>query len=80
LIKINRYLGFMEIPRITWKGYTKKDGHKVTNKLKEISALLTVEGNDPSPQKPEKNYFIFFNITFIQGSGDLMREVPDIPG
>lgn len=106
----------MEIYRLSWKGYTKKDRNQAINDLKDIisdygyiiesnlfsdmalSLIIETEGgkiqglrqalegylsisnqNDPEQFK-EGYYLIFFNVTFIRGTGNMTHQVPEFPG
>lgn len=106
----------MEINRLTWKGYTKKDrnraiydlkniisdygyiiesnlfsdlalsliietdGGKIHGLYKALEGYLTISNQNDPEQFKEGNYLIFFNVTFIHGTGNMTHQVPEFPG
>ena len=45
-----------------------------------LNEIMSVESKENAAAMSGKDCTIFLNITFTQGKGDLIRDVPSIPG
>lgn len=45
-----------------------------------LSEIMSVESKENTAAMSGKDCTIYLNITFTQGKGDLIRDVPSIPG
>jgi len=50
--------------------------HSELNRFMNVSELKY----DNIDENSEKEWWVFFNITFTQGTGDLINEIPAVPG
>ena len=53
---------------------------KVEKLYTDLKAFMSINPNDPMVSESQKDCMILFNITFTKGTGDMIIEVPPIPG
>ena len=79
LSKYGTILNFQKFSDVILSLVVEVEPDKVKSLYDSLSTVLSMEGNNDLAHGASGSCFLFMNITFTRGTGDLEIEVPDIP-
>jgi len=73
-------LNFQKFSDISLSLMMETEECRLAGLLKDLKAILFIEGAEAIPSDSMKTCLVFLNISFTEGTGNLEVPVPEIPG